>query len=105
MARLIEGRGWRFGDRVTTDEILPGRYLDLGSDEVARFAMAGADPTFAARVRPGDIVVAGFEYQRKEWCGLEFRASKELIMERQDRRVISGPTMAKSMAFSRLTAI
>lgn len=59
MAIVLEGRAWCFGANVTTDEILPGRYLDRSGDEVAAYAMAGADPGFAARVRPGDFVVAG----------------------------------------------
>jgi 3-isopropylmalate/(R)-2-methylmalate dehydratase small subunit len=53
------GRVFRFGDNVTTDDILPGRYLDRAADEVGAFAMAGVDATFASRVRPGDVVVAG----------------------------------------------
>ena len=59
---LLEGRAFCFGNQVTTDDILPGRYLDRRADEVAQFAMAGVDPTFAARVRPGDFVVAGANF-------------------------------------------
>jgi 3-isopropylmalate/(R)-2-methylmalate dehydratase small subunit len=62
MTALLEGRAVCFGAHVTTDEILPGRYLDRGADEVAQYAMAGADPGFAARVRPGDIIVAGADF-------------------------------------------
>jgi 3-isopropylmalate/(R)-2-methylmalate dehydratase small subunit len=56
---MMSGRAWRFGDHVTTDDILPGRYLDRAGDELGQYAMSGIDPGFAARVRPGDFIVAG----------------------------------------------
>ncbi len=62
MTSTIRGAAWTFGANVTTDDILPGKYLDRANDEVGQFAMAGIDPTFAARVRPGDIVVAGANF-------------------------------------------
>ena len=34
------------------------------------------------------VVVACSDYQRKNWCGLEFRAIKQLIWERQHRRLM-----------------
>ena len=48
-----------FPGNVTTDEILPGEYLDRRNDEVGQFAMAGLDPKFVGNVKPGDILVAG----------------------------------------------
>ncbi len=62
MTPTIRGAAWTFGANVTTDDILPGKYLERCNDEVGQFAMAGIDPTFAARVRPGDIVVAGANF-------------------------------------------
>jgi 3-isopropylmalate/(R)-2-methylmalate dehydratase small subunit len=53
------GAVWRFGDSVTTDDILPGQFLDRKNSEVGQFAFAGINPEFAANVKPGDIVVAG----------------------------------------------
>jgi 3-isopropylmalate/(R)-2-methylmalate dehydratase small subunit len=55
----LTGTAFHFGDGVTTDDILPGRYLDRASHEVAAFAMAGVDPEFARKVKPGDFIVAG----------------------------------------------
>ena len=50
----------RFGDHIDTDVILPGRYLSLTEpEELAPHCFEGLDPGFAARVRPGDLVVAG----------------------------------------------
>jgi hypothetical protein len=34
------------------------------------------------------VVFLSGDYQRKEWCGVEFRAIKEVLMERQDDRIM-----------------
>lgn len=54
------GRAWRYGDNVDTDVIIPARYL-MTSDEsvLASHALEDLDPSFAAGVRHGDVVVAG----------------------------------------------
>jgi 3-isopropylmalate/(R)-2-methylmalate dehydratase small subunit len=59
MTELGRGRAWLFGAGITTDDILPGRYLDHGNHEVGKFAMAGVAPEFAGRVGRGDFIVAG----------------------------------------------
>ena len=56
------GRAWVFPASVTTDEILPGEYLDRRNDEVGQFAMAGIDPEFIGKVKPGDVLVAGSNF-------------------------------------------
>jgi len=57
---IISGTIHKFGDHIDTDVILPGRYLTLRRpEELAPHCLEGIDPTFASRVRPGDIVVAG----------------------------------------------
>jgi 3-isopropylmalate/(R)-2-methylmalate dehydratase small subunit len=55
------GRAFRFGDDISTDHIIPGRFAHLRSNlpELAKHVMEDADPTFATRVRPGDFIVAG----------------------------------------------
>ncbi len=55
------GRAFKFGDGVSTDHIIPGRFAHLRSNlpELAKHVMEDADPTFATRVRPGDFIVAG----------------------------------------------
>ena len=52
-------KAWVFGDNVDTDAIAPGRYLKFEIGEVARHSMENVDPSFAASVRKGDIVVGG----------------------------------------------
>jgi 3-isopropylmalate/(R)-2-methylmalate dehydratase small subunit len=56
----IKGKAWNFGDDVNTDFILPGRYLELTDPQkLAEHAMEGVDPTFAKRVKKGDLVIGG----------------------------------------------
>jgi len=55
----LRGRAWTFGRDVDTDLIIPARYLNMKTAaELAAHVMEDADPTFAGKVKPGDIVVA-----------------------------------------------
>ena len=56
----LPGQPHRVGDHVNTDVIIPGRYLTLRDPaQLGPHCLEGLDPTFAARVNPGDILVAG----------------------------------------------
>ncbi|EHP83874.1 Isopropylmalate/citramalate isomerase small subunit [Methanotorris formicicus] len=58
--KIIKGRVWKFGDNIDTDAILPARYLVYTTEEeLAKFAMTGADPDFPKKVKKGDIIVGG----------------------------------------------
>lgn len=59
MRTQLRGRAFVFGADVTTEDILPGRYLDRSNEEAGAFAMAGLDPGFTGKVEPGDLIVAG----------------------------------------------
>ena len=55
----IEGKAWKFGDDVNTDEIIPAIYLDtVDPKEMATHCMEGIDPDFVEKIAPGDIIVA-----------------------------------------------
>ncbi len=57
---MIEGSAHVYGDNVDTDVIIPARYLtSTDPDELATHCMEDLDRSFAARVRPGDVIVAG----------------------------------------------
>ena len=57
----MKGRVWKFGDDVSTDLIVPGRYYHLRSNlpELAKHVMEDADPEFYSKMKEGDIIVAG----------------------------------------------
>jgi len=58
---MLTGRAFKFGDGISTDHIIPGKYAYLRSNlpELAKHVMEDADPTFATRVKPGDFIVGG----------------------------------------------
>jgi 3-isopropylmalate/(R)-2-methylmalate dehydratase small subunit len=60
MQTIFTGKAFIFGKNVDTDQIYPGRYLDLTDPpDVAQHAMEGAsDPDFHKNFTPGDILVA-----------------------------------------------
>ena len=55
----IHGRVHKFGDNINTDLISPAGYIGKGEDLMIAHAMEGADPDFAKKVQPGDVLVAG----------------------------------------------
>ncbi len=61
---MLTGRAFKFSDSISTDHIIPGRLAHLRSNlpELAKHVMEDADPTFAARVKPGDFIVAGSNF-------------------------------------------
>ena len=62
----MEGKCWKFGDNVNTDEIIPARYLNVTDPQaLAAHCMEGVDAEFARRAGPGEIIVAG----RNFGCG------------------------------------
>lgn len=61
-----QGKVFKYGDNVDTDVIIPARYLNTADPaHLASHCMADLDETFVARVRPGDVIVAG----RNFGCG------------------------------------
>ncbi|MEO0158551.1 MAG: 3-isopropylmalate dehydratase, partial [candidate division WOR-3 bacterium] len=60
----MRGRAWKFGDSISTDHIAPGRYFHLRSNlpELAKHVLEDARQDFAPNVKPGDFVVAGWNF-------------------------------------------
>ena len=62
----VSGKTHKYGDNVDTDVIIPARYLNTpDAQELAKHCMEDIDAGFAARVRLGEIMVAG----RNFGCG------------------------------------
>ena len=57
---IFEGTVHKYGRDVDTDVIIPARYLNTSDPaELAAHCMEDIDADFVARVKPGDIIVAG----------------------------------------------
>jgi 3-isopropylmalate/(R)-2-methylmalate dehydratase small subunit len=61
---MLTGRAHKFGDGISTDHIIPGRYAHLRSNlpELAKHVLEDADPDFVKKVKPGDFVVGGSNF-------------------------------------------
>ena len=60
------GRVFKFGDGISTDAIIPGRYnVTTDPGALGKACFIEARPDFAAAVRPGDVIVGG----RNFGCG------------------------------------
>ena len=60
---MVKGIVHKFGDNIDTDVIIPARYLNAPSPkELAKHCMEDIDPTFASRVKPGEIIVGGANF-------------------------------------------
>ncbi len=57
---MINGKSWKYGDNVNTDEIIPARYLNTTDEkELASHCMEDIDKDFVKKVSEGDVIVAG----------------------------------------------
>ncbi len=56
---VLAGRAWAFADDLCAEDILPARFARLTGSESARRLFADLDATLAARLRDGDVLVAG----------------------------------------------
>jgi 3-isopropylmalate/(R)-2-methylmalate dehydratase small subunit len=57
----VKGKAWKFGDAISTDHIIPGRYFYLRSNlpELSKHILEYERPGFSEMVSPGDFIVAG----------------------------------------------
>jgi len=88
---VLKGKAHKFGDNISTDHIIPGRYAHLRSnlEELAKHVLEDADPNFVSKVKPGDFVVGGSNF------GLgSSREHAPLVIKMAGVRVI----LAKSVA-------
>ena len=58
---LLKGRVWKFGDNISTDHIIPGRFYHLRSnlDELKKHVFDDLAPDFYRKVGQGDIIMGG----------------------------------------------
>jgi 3-isopropylmalate/(R)-2-methylmalate dehydratase small subunit len=62
-AMIARGRIWKVGANVDTDQLVPGRYLNLNDPaELASHCLEEILPAFHQLAKPGDILVAGANF-------------------------------------------
>ncbi|MBS3815294.1 MAG: 3-isopropylmalate dehydratase small subunit [Hadesarchaea archaeon] len=53
-------KAWVFGNNISTDLIIPGRYLvERDPESLAKHAMEGIDSDFTDKIQEGDVIIAG----------------------------------------------
>ena len=58
-----QGHVFKYPDNVDTDVIIPARYLNTSdAKELAKHCMEDIDAEYVHKVRPGDIMVAGWNF-------------------------------------------
>lgn len=58
---ILKGKAWKFGDDISTDHIIPGRFYHLRSnlDELKKHVFEDIAPDFYKKISRGDIIVGG----------------------------------------------
>jgi 3-isopropylmalate/(R)-2-methylmalate dehydratase small subunit len=61
---ILKGKAFKFGNDISTDLIIAGKYAHLRSNlpELAKHVMEDANPDFAKQVQPGDFIVGGSNF-------------------------------------------
>ncbi len=63
MKTRMVGKAIVLGNNIDTDQIYPGRFLELvDPKEIGSHCLSGVDPEIASNFKPGDIVVAGTNF-------------------------------------------
>ena len=73
----FEGRCWKFGDDIDTDIIIPTQHLNYETmDEIKTHVFEPLRPDLAAKLREGDLIVAGSNFG----CGSSREQAAEVLV-------------------------
>jgi len=87
----FRGRAWVFGEDISTDHIIAGKYLGTTDPMVfAEHCLEVVDPAFAKQAKPGDLVVAGPNFG----CGSS-REQAPLALKHLGIAAILAPSFAR----------
>lgn len=92
MKQIINASCHVLGDNIDTDQIYPGKYLELTEHEmIAQHVLEGADPELPQRIRKGDILVCGRNFgcgSSREHAAITLKSSGvSLIIARSFARI------------------
>lgn len=80
------GRVWVLGDDIDTDIIIPTEYLALKTiEDMKQYGFSPLRPELAAKIEPGDIIVAGKNFG----CGSSREQAPEVVKALGIRCVIA----------------
>lgn len=84
---LIEGNAWKFGENINTDLIYPKTHFraEYAPGEMASHLMSGIDENFAAKVKPGDVILGGQNFG----CGSSREEAAASMREAQIGAVVA----------------
>jgi 3-isopropylmalate/(R)-2-methylmalate dehydratase small subunit len=85
----MTGRVWRFGDNISTDDVIAGKYkgASIDPDKLVKHLMEDIRPGFASLVGPGDFIVAG----RNFGCGSSREQAPQIIRHAGIQAVVAVP--------------
>ena len=73
---IFEGRCWKFGHNIPTDEITPTHVVWKSFPEMAKHVLESLNPEFPVNVQKGDIIVAGGNFGRSSGRAIAAKAIK-----------------------------
>lgn len=83
---MSKSRVWKFHNDVDTDQIIASQYLLLPDIEAMKqYTFESLDPSFAEKVQPGDLIVAGENFG----CGSSREQAPEIIKALKIKCVIA----------------
>ena len=86
-----EGTVFKYGDNVDTDVIIPARYLNSqNAKELAMHAMEDIDADYVKNVKPGDVMVSGWNFG----CGSS-REHAPLVIKTSGASVVIAKSFAR----------
>ena len=63
MQNILTGKTYVLGKNIDTDQIYPGRYLELtDAGDIVKHVLEGADESFPQKLKSGDLIVAGTNF-------------------------------------------
>lgn len=70
----FEGRVWKFGDNIPTDQIVAGHLVLDPLDQIKHHVLENLNPRFAKEVQEGDILVAGKHFGQSSGRAIAVKA-------------------------------